>query len=343
MKKIIITSILSSLICVASFGQSLYRTTLSHEGVLTHYNLDQWMNAFNDAVDGDIIYFTRGTFTITADNNNLIINKAVTLIGAGVPENSAFYKGIDVESDYTGCALSEGTTIRGTITINIANTNGTPNFHMEGINLQAGDFLIASTIDDLVLKRCQVRKDGEANAGGGNFSAAATINSVSLENCFVRYFNGANISNSMIKNSWIGEIQNLPTGGNIFNCVITGITNSTNSSYINCIIQNWAEYNTYQNCLLSIGDATNCALDNTCVLYHYGVPQNYTQAQLQDAENGGWTQDDWTWKDGVVPGLFTGSAPFTFIPSQPYVSASTVAYDASTKKLNVNITVNKGK
>ena len=119
MKKYILISIFSSLICVASFGQSLQRTILSHDGVLTQYNLDQWMEAFSDAQNGDTIYFTRGIFTITAENSNLIIDKTITLIGAGVPENSAFFIGIAVEADYAGCALSDGTTVRGTITLNI--------------------------------------------------------------------------------------------------------------------------------------------------------------------------------------------------------------------------------
>lgn len=341
MKKIIITSILSSLICVASFGQSLPRTILSHGGELTQYNLDHWMDAFSDAQNGDTIYFTSGTFTITAENSNLIIEKVVTLIGAGVSENSAFFKGITTETDYVGSSLSDGTTIRGTITLSI---DGNPDFYMEGINLQAGDLLISKTINNLVIKRCQVRKDSESNYGTGNLGSSVAVNSITLVNCYVRSFDGSNMSSYMLMNSWIGDISNLSIGANVYNCVITGISNTTNCSFINCVVQGWAEYNTYQNCLLSIGDTTNCTLDNTCVLYHYGVPQNYTQAQLQDAVNGGWTEDtSWTWKENVVPGVFTGTAPFTFLPSQPYVSSSTVSYNSTTNKLDVNITVKKGK
>ena len=87
MKKFIITSILSSLVCVASFGQSLYRTILSHEGTLTHYNVEHWTDAISDAVAGDTVYFTSGYFP-----GDATITKEITLIGAGVAESDECWK-----------------------------------------------------------------------------------------------------------------------------------------------------------------------------------------------------------------------------------------------------------
>ena len=55
------------------------------------------------------------------------------------------------------------------------------------------------------------------------------------------------------------------------------------------------------------------------------------------------SENEYIGNDGTVVGPLGGTAPFTFIPSQPYVSSSSVAYDASSKILNVNITVKKGK
>ena len=46
--------------------------------------------------------------------------------------------------------------------------------------------------------------------------------------------------------------------------------------------------------------------------------------------------------DGTVVGPLGGPAPFTLIPSQPYVSSSSVTYNKTTKKLNINVTVKKG-
>ncbi|MBR1556933.1 MAG: hypothetical protein IJ647_04115 [Prevotella sp.] len=355
MKKIILTSIFTALFSVVSFGQTLQRTILSHynsethQVTLTQYNLNEWMSAFDDAVNGDTIYFTSGTFEVPWDNNgngnNMTIDKVITLIGSGVSYNSAFFNGIEAESDYSGCYIQgEGTTLNATITISIDGNPTLTSTFMEGVNLQNGNISITKPVNNLVIKRSQIRKDSETSAYGGSFSTSSDISGLTIENCFIRSFDGNNLTSAEIRNSWIGEILNLPSGFNVFNCVITGMTNCTNSNYINCVIQNWAEYNTYQNCLLSIGDTSNCTINNSCALYHYGVPQNYTQSQLSDVAEGGWAQDaNWTWLDDVVPGVFTGSAPFTFLPSQPYVSSSSVAYDASTKKLNVNITVNKGK
>ena len=46
--------------------------------------------------------------------------------------------------------------------------------------------------------------------------------------------------------------------------------------------------------------------------------------------------------DNTVIGPLGGPAPFTFKPSQPYVASSALNYNATTKKLNVTMTINKG-
>jgi hypothetical protein len=47
--------------------------------------------------------------------------------------------------------------------------------------------------------------------------------------------------------------------------------------------------------------------------------------------------------DSKVIGPLGGSNPFTFIPAQPYVTANNITYDSNTKKLNVSLTIKKGK
>lgn len=330
MKKKMCLTVLCTVMCCAVFGATLQRTILSHKGKLTQYDADLWQNAITDAVAGDTVFFTPGDFS-----GSVTIDKVITLIGAGVSEGSAFFKGASLESDYSGCATDNGTTIRGSITLSIEGSPVLTTTFMEGINVQDGDFVITNSLTNLKIRRCQVRKESPTYYGGGSFYASSAIYNLELEDCYVHTIDCSNMSNYDIHNCYIENVNNMSRDNEITNSVIVWVNEVTKScNFTNCVIQHWADYNTYINCVLGGEASVNSSYVN-CHFVGYGVPQDNSKAQFN--ENG------WLGTDNKIIGLFSGPAPFTLIPSQPYVSSSTLTYTKSTKKLNVNVTVKQGK
>lgn len=82
---------LCALVFNTAFGATVQRTILSHQGVITQYDAIHWSDAITNAVAGDTIYFTAGSFGDDNVNANLVIDKPITLIGAGVAASDAFF------------------------------------------------------------------------------------------------------------------------------------------------------------------------------------------------------------------------------------------------------------
>ena len=337
MKKIIITSILSSLICVASFGQStMFRTILSHNGTLTQYNLDNWTDALDDAVDGDTVYFTPGTFP-----GDITITKKIALIGAGVCESQTWYHGETNMQDALGGSGTPSTNSTNLTGGNIyIELDGEPTLTatmLEGLNIH-NTVTISKTVTNLKIKRCQIRTL-RTNIDEVSDESAKPKNLV-LESCYITYLRAGNFVSPNIYNCYITELNLYSQPFSFTNCSIDRTNNSVGCNYINCLL--FTDYyegiNTYLNCIYCHDLSGNGSTYTDCYSYYDGDgtrPWNWSKSYL--------TENSYFGDDGTVIGPLGGQAPFTFIPSQPYVSASTVAYDASTKKLNVNITVKKGK
>ena len=323
MKKFIITSILSSLVCVASFGQSLVRTILSHEGALTTYNVDKWTDALTDAVAGDTVYFTSGYFP-----GSCTITKDITLIGAG---EVVVQTGTDPTS---GDPITETrrTTIGGTVYIDIEGEPTLSTWMLQGLHIN-DHIHLSKPVKSLKIKRCYVEDNFEAE------SIETTCTDVLIESClFGRIYCGF-LVNPYIYNCYIGELnaENKPFA--FENCSIYTLTNSTGCTFRNCIVYShvYADLNYYYYCVYredfsgSGSEYTNC----------YNKPDYSFGGDLtvEGLTTAGYFQDDGT----TVVGHLGGTAPYTLLPAQPYVSASTVTYNATNNKLNVNITVKKGK
>ena len=85
-------------VSVVVYGATIPRAILSHNGVLTQYESNLWLNAFDDAAEGDIIYLTPGSFS-----GDLTITKAVSVIGSGIALSDAFFSQDELETAYGGC------------------------------------------------------------------------------------------------------------------------------------------------------------------------------------------------------------------------------------------------
>ena len=333
MRKVILVSVFSTIMCCVSFGATLQRTILSHQGTLTQYDANHWQQAIEDAVDGDTVYFSSGYF-----EGDIVITKRITLIGAGVSEQDTFYKDSqkDVYEDtgvYDGSGTSgQSTTVNGNITIEVTGTLSSTMF--EGFCFYTLDFLdsrvkrgsitVKGAVWGLSIKRCQI---------GDYFKSEAKVTNLILEDCYIGNMFCANLDNPDIHNcyfeSFHGDgVENLE----LLNCA-GPIIELDNCNLINCIIWGypWEYTNTYLNCVYERGNSkttySNCWIESN--------PNALTKSQLESKGYLG--------TDNTVVGPLGGPAPFTLIPSQPYVSSSTLTYNKSTKKLNVNVTVKQGK
>ena len=326
MKRIVFL-VLSTVFCLSATGATLPRTILSHKGQLTQYDANHWQDAINDAVAGDTVYFTPGLFT-----GDIQITKPITLIGAGTSETDAFFRGKENSAAYADCGTpGQSTTIQGSINIDIPGNVTLTATLLEGLHLP--DYCsigVSQAVNNLTIRRCQLT----GGYGGGEFRASVPISNTVIESCFIASFVGSNLVNADIHTCYFGTVSDLPEGFEFTNCVIGSLNYSYNILEVNCIECGRYEssHNTYVNCAYSNTDSNSSYTDSW---YNYDINrQNWTKEKLEDEGCLG--------IDGTVIGPLGGSSPFMLVPSQPYVSSSSIVYDKTTGKLNVNITVKKG-
>ena len=320
----LITLTLCALFSIAAYSATVQRTILSHKGTITQYDANHWQDAISDAVAGDTVYFTSGVFS-----GDISIDKPITLIGAGIGTlgYGPFWKDSDYATVFDGCATSGNCTeIIGQIVIDISGNIVLNSTLLEGfITRDPGYITIKQPVQKLKIKRCQL----------GPFGAEATVTDAILEDCYLGEASFTNFVNPDIHNCFIRYIDSCPEEIAFWNCSIKDIWDTWNCSFINCILHfagpNTASHNTCQN---SINDEHNSGSGNTWFDSWEDDGFHLTKSQLQDKGYIG--------TDGTVVGPLGGSAPFTLIPSQPYVASGSVTYNKSTKKLNVNVTVKKG-
>ena len=304
-----------------AYGATVQRTILSHKGQLTQYDATHWQDAINDAVAGDTVYFTPGVF-----DNGLIIDKAITLIGAGVSEEDAFWNNTDISDVYTGCGTTgTSTRIIGNIRIDIPGSVMLTATLMEGFKLD--DVGVISPVTNMVIKRCQAKT---FRCGDWSSAPPSVTNSV-FESCFFSEVQGGGLVNPDFHNCYILSLA-YASELEFLNCVIYENRECNGCTMINCIYSPIG-YSTHVNSVRRMdGDDINSTYTNC---WYDENAQLLTKEQL--------TAKGYIGIDGTVVGPLGGPAPFTLIPSQPYVSSSSITYLKSTKKLNVNVTVKQGK
>lgn len=326
MKKLFLLTVLCALVGTAAFGATVHRTILSHEGVLTQYDLSNWQGAITDAVDGDIVYFTSGTFS----GDPLTINKRIALIGAGVAKDDCFYK--DVYGDY--CTTGESTFLNVSIVIDIEGATKLDRPLMEGIAVtDCHQLEIKQAPAETTFKRCQFIYDRNISSTG--FFASSEVSGLILENCYFGKLDFNNMVNPTIRNCYVDLLDNARAETKFFNCIIVTISGCTNCYFTNCGYQSlWSSsYNTFVNCLYGGWSQDANSTYENCI--NDGDFNGYTKAQL--------LEKNYLGNDGSVIGPLGGNYPFTLIPSQPSVQTNSINYDNSKKQLNVNLTIKQGK
>lgn len=326
MKRFLLLNVIGILLVSGAFGATIPRAILSHNGVLTQYDYDHYHDAFTDAVDGDIIYLTPGTFY-----GDISITKSITVIGAGVAETDAFYYGTNIADAYAGCGKTGESTTLCLQRIDLAVSGTSPSsIVLEGLKIVQRDnwppgIRVSQNLTNLTIKRCQINFDLGVDDG-------YILTNLRLESTFLTTIRCARITTPSIYKCYI---ENFVGEGisdvTITNCMINNI-DADNCHFLNCGTWGypWEHTNTYVNCIYASANAVSAY--NNC--WQNSSPAVLTKTQLQTL---GYLGDD-----NNVVGPLGGTDAFTLITSQPYVASSALNYNATTKKLNVTMTINKG-
>lgn len=312
MKKIILI-VVCSFIYITVQGQTLQRTILSHNGKITQYDANNWKKAISDAVSGDTVYFTSGTFV-----GELTINKPLTLIGPGVSKEDCF------DSSTYGDFYASGASAKltGQVTLSIAQSDTLHTLCFEGIYFNSA--IYGCNLSKMIIRRCHIND---------LFSQSSYIvNNLVLESSYVSKFFPSVLASPNIYNCYISTMYN--GGGVTFtNCTFVSgyyANSGENCTYVNCCLNMKPRYSAFVNCLYTSADSestyTNC--------WKVSNPHKITAAQMLTSNYLG--------LDGTIVGPMGGPAPFTMKPSLPYIEESTVEYDVENKKLNVSMKVKRG-
>ena len=330
MKRLILFALLliNTLGATRLFAQSTLMATLSHEGNVTTYNgTNAFSNAMNDAVDGDVITLSPGTFSATD------ITKAVTIRGAG--------GGCD--GGWNEEAWNHTTTINGGIDIRTSNAIVVEDVYFN--NTLYYDYTDITNSNSKFI-RCRISKVYYHNWSGKIIDAqfincyitgevyCKTGSNMSFTNCIVRYPHNN-------ENSYM----------DFLNCVIRGGDWGTlsiyNSNFKNCIYINYyINDNYYASSLQSSNSASHCVFigpndnffkDVSPSISNTSVTESFLldDYQLNDA-----AKATYLGTDDTEIGIYGGIMPFKTTPANPHISDMKVAQKTTESgNLKVEITV----
>ena len=338
MKKFLL-SVVGLLFAATSFAQnSLVASLTSGENTTYYYGVDALKQAVADAVSGDVINLSGGSFNATN------ISKGITLRGAGIDSEVPTYIVGDID-----------------ITIPEEDTN---RFMMEGI--RCGVIGINGTFANPYFLKCQFN-------GVGNWGSESVKN-IMFCNCKItgyfnpRGYNAYNMINCFINNTTQDEYATVtatncifaePTGFHVyryercqfFNCLIVsldgrgGYSDSsgetrwlpTNSQAHNCYMVNFPEFDIFGKLAVRIG----------CPAYSLSYPTifktyNGTYSDEETFELTETAKTTYLGTDGTEVGLYGGLLPYNSTPSYPLISTMTVDKQTdSDGNLGVTIEVSK--
>lgn len=312
------------------FGQK--RVALQSNGTTTIYSGSQpYLDAFNDAVDGDTLYLPGGQLL-----GPTTINKSLTIYGAGLRSDTSF--------------VTEKTQIPG-----FSLQTGADNFHIEGAQINGNiTFANNNKIDSVLLKRVLVT--GYISIAGSNQDCYGFRLQESIVQSQVIC---SNANSPEITNNIIRQIQNINNGyiaNNVisYNGIIRTCVSITQSLLENNIINN--EYNSgylftssvnnsFNNNVLSYdptADAQNAWNNNYVNLTPSDVLVNYIY--LFD-EAGNYNLIDPATYQGTTGneiGLYGGFYPAKegFMPENPHYQFKNIASQTNTSgELQIEITI----
>lgn len=315
---------------VQTFADTRATALLLHNGQGKSFDADQLLQAVNEAVSGDTICLSEGTFNA---NEDLVLNKAIVIMGAG-----------------------ETTRLQGNVSIGI---DGNPEVlvHMlDGLRV-TGNVIVTKEQRGLKIRKCWI---------GGYVYSIATLTDLQIERCFVMGLVPVTSMKSVLcVNSIIYQLGPYNSGktcntiGNeltFHNCSIAQIFSPTDGNlqgltFVNCVIASYNSVshignNMFINSLCRTtpsayyGDATqNCYIDSTLGAsgdFNHFVTFNLNGRNLT---NELLTEKGYLGNDGIAVGAYGGTVPYSLVPDGLVIRESLLRVDPATRQLNVTLKV----
>lgn len=322
MKKILMVLACFTLVSMTAAAQ-LAQITLMHDGGATQYNANQTAEALEAAQDGDVLYFTEGSYT-----GGITVTKRVALVGVG-----------------------QGTVINGDVTINLSEgIAAMPAQMLDALQIN-GNITVRSNTDGLKIRKVKCNSFKPYN------TATTVVTNCTIDRCFIAGSMqlGPKMEGVTVLNTKIKELSGqaaMASAANFINCNIHHIYNglSTNrllATLINSIIYTATSSNLHPDCMFINCLASSNAGANIEVVMKGGVANNcyfdviffMQESNMELKDIAADFYDSYPGTDGTPVGITGGVAPFTLVPSAPRITESTIKVDPEKKVLNVNLKV----
>jgi len=325
MKKILCSLFCLSCLGIASFAQITTSVLLQHQSNVVVYSCDSLNAALRDAVDGDTLFLSEGTFP------GFTIDKKITVRGAG--------QGTIVSGDIT-VAIPDSATLTATLLEGFYKSRGeiTVTQPVNGFRMKQCSFYrmtLDADMEDVVIDRCHcsgyiklaanktdypyVTKVRSMKVLGSRVMAfsleAETSNYITLVNCMTKGFQNGQYFKGTVINSivgWPGNAQYTYSGCAFINSLICTYRLGFGSLY-------------EENCWTS---------DDQYLVKNPGGDTFYCIYSDEELLELGYIGND-----GTVIGSNGGATPYTVELAVPKVKSADLKLDNANRLLNVNLTL----
>ena len=324
MKKQLIMMACMLMASIAAFAGTNSKILLQHEGGVKVYDSNQMTQALADAVKGDTLFLSEGTFA------GFDLTKEVMIRGCG-----------------------RTTVITGAVKIAIA---GNPTFSAPLLDALKIDnsFTVSQPCNKLHIRKCWITGDISFSAKSEDVLIDRCSNSNSNRNIFSM---SSNIVSMTVMNSVIAYLNSSGGTGSVatfINCnILSRYSEIANQTFINCIFGNGGYYYSYSSYFYEL---TNCTLLNCLYNTYSSQPHNSNVGNstlqscygvdnetslLTDLSIDALLANGYLGNDGTIVGIYGGNTPFVsdILPAAPKVTDQSISLDLENKKLNVSLKV----
>lgn len=306
MKRIITFIACIFMMSSAAFAVSSAKCLLQHKGSCKLYDPDAISTAIKNAVNGDTIFLTEGTFP------GFTIDKKITVRGAG-----------------------QGTIVKDNIYIKIAGTPTLEQTVLEGINASSTNVYLSTSMNGVKIKQCSMNY---LYTQANNNDVIIERCNISTEMAFSNYIKGMTILNSSVQVGYSYSTSDPVV--NFINCYVNAYyVNYVAGTFINCIVRgyDYRSYSKYNNC--NFVNSLLCGYyrttdSSTCTVQNCYENEDQTLFDANTLENLGYLGND-----GTIVGQYGGNNPYTLELAVPKVTDSKISLDMAKKTLNVNLKV----
>ena len=324
MKKQLIMMACMLMASIAAFAGTNSKILLQHEGGVKVYDSNQMTKALADAVKGDTLFLSEGTFAgfdltkevmIRGCGTTTIITGAVKIAVAGNPTFSA--------------PLLDALKIDNSLTV----SQPCNKLHIRKCKI-TGDISFSAKSEDVLIDRCS-----NINSNFKKFTMSSNIVSMTVMNSFIDYLYSNGVTGNVVTfiNCNIRSRYSDIAEQTFINCIFGygGYATSSSSSttkLTNCTLL-YCLYDAY-----SYG-CSNSNVGNSILQSCYGV--NSGSNLLTDRSKDDLLANGYLGNDGTIVGIYGGNTPYVvdMLPAAPKVTDSSVKLDLENKKLNVSLKV----